>query len=212
MPQQTFADMSFKQYRKPTCRERFLDEMDRVVPWADLVAAIEPVYPKAEGPGRPPVGIEHMLRHHCQQQWFNLSDPAVEEALYDSHAMRQFLGIDLGRELHPGQRTSSSASEREKGERARNRAKSKARAKVEHVFLVMNQTFGWAKVRYWGLAKNTNWLFVTCGLTDLYLTRGHLLAGTRGRVSPGRRCAVGREGSSRTGFRRASGYSRDSSG
>ena len=66
---------------------------------------IEPVYPKAEGPGRPPVGIERMLRLHCLQQWFNLSDPAVEEALYDSRAMRQFVGIDLGREPVPDETT-----------------------------------------------------------------------------------------------------------
>ena len=79
--------------------------MNRVVPWADLVAAIEPVYPKAEGPGRPPVGVERMLRLHCLQQWFNLSDPAVEEALYDSRAMRQFVGIDLGREPVPDETT-----------------------------------------------------------------------------------------------------------
>jgi len=105
MRQQTFADVSFEQYRKPTRRERFLDEMTRVVPWADLVAAIEPVYPQAEGPGRPPVGVERMLRLHCLQQWFNLSDPAVEEALYDSRAMRQFVGIDLGREPVPDETT-----------------------------------------------------------------------------------------------------------
>ncbi len=98
MQQQTFADVSFERYRKPTRRERFLEEMNRVVPWADLAAAIEPVYPKAEGPGRPPVGVERMLRIHFLQHWFTLSDPAVEEALYDSRAMRQFVGIDLGRE------------------------------------------------------------------------------------------------------------------
>ena len=105
MPQQTFAEVTFEQYRKPTRRERFLDEMNRVVPWVELVAAIEPVYPKAEGPGRPPVGVERMLRLHCLQQWFNLSDPAVEEALYDSRAMRQFVGIDLGREPVPDETT-----------------------------------------------------------------------------------------------------------
>ncbi len=68
MHQQTFVDVTFEQYRKPTRRERFLDEMNRVVPWADLVAVIEPVYPKAEESGRPPVGIERMLRLHCLQQ------------------------------------------------------------------------------------------------------------------------------------------------
>ena len=108
MEQQTFAEVSCEQYRKPTRRERFLDAMNRVVPWADLVAVIEPVYPKAEGPGRPPVGVERMLRLHCLQQWFNLSDPAVEEALYDSRAMRHFVGIDLGREPVPDETTSAS--------------------------------------------------------------------------------------------------------
>jgi transposase, IS5 family len=77
MPQQTFAEVTFEHYRKPTRRERFLDEMNRVGPWAELVAVIEPVYPKAEGPRRPPVGVERMLRLHCLQQLFNLSDPAV---------------------------------------------------------------------------------------------------------------------------------------
>jgi IS5 family transposase len=105
MHQQTFVDVMFEQYRKPTRRERFLDEMNRVVPWAELVAIIEPVYPKSEGPGRPPMGIERMLRLHCLQQWFNLLDPAEEEAVYDSRAMRQFVGIDLGREPAPDETT-----------------------------------------------------------------------------------------------------------
>lgn len=105
MQQQTFAEVTFEQYRKPTRREQFLDEMNRVVPWGELVTVIEPVFPKALGPGRPPVGVERMLRLHCLQQWFNLSDPAVEEALYDSRAMRQFVGIDLGREPVPDETT-----------------------------------------------------------------------------------------------------------
>lgn len=105
MHQQTFAEVTFEQYRKPTRREQFLNEMNRVVPWAELVAVIEPVYPKADGPGRPLVGIERMLRLHCLQQWFNLSDPAVEDARYDSRAMRQFVGSDLGREPVPDETT-----------------------------------------------------------------------------------------------------------
>ena len=318
MQQQTFADASFEQYRKPTRRERFLAEMEQVIPWSKLAAVIQPYYPKPEGAGRPPVGVERMLRLHCLQQWFNLSDPAVEEALYDSRAMRQFVGIDLGREPVPDETTickfrhlleahqlgeqlfarireylaaqglqvsrgtivdatiiaaPSSTKNRQKArdpemhqtkkgnqwyfgmkahigvdsrtklihsvvataanvhdsqmlpkllhgqetrvwgdaadngqrdviqhhaphaqsfiqakahrhrplsedEQAKNRTKAKVRAKVEHVFLVMKQIFGWAKVRYRGLAKNTNWLFVTCGLTNLFLARRRLLAGT----------------------------------
>ena len=71
-----------------TRRERFLGEMDQVVPWAELCVLIEPVYPKPKGAGRRPIGLERMLRIYFMQQWFNLSDPAVEEALYDSRAMR----------------------------------------------------------------------------------------------------------------------------
>jgi transposase, IS5 family len=317
MQQQTFADVTFEQYRKPTRRERFLDEMNRVVPWGELIAVIEPVYPKADGPGRPPVGIERMLRLHCLQQWFTLSDPAVEEALYDSRALRQFVGIDLGREPVPdettickfrhlleahqlgqqlfarigeyltkqglqvsrgtivdatiisapsstknrtkerdpemhqtkkgnqwyfgmkahigvdsrtklihsvaataanvhdsqvlpqllhGQETrvwgdSAYSGQREaiqrhapnaksfiqtkahrhrplsEEERARNRTKSQVRAKVEHAFLVIKRIFGWAKVRYRGLAKNTHWLQISCGLANLYVARRRLVVG-----------------------------------
>src|SRR5512145_1852900 len=106
MKQTTLANNDFEQFRKLTRRERFLAEMNTVVPWADLVAVIEPYYPKASrAGGRPPVGLERMLRLHCLQLWFDLSDPAVEEALYDSRAMRAFVGIDLGREPVPDETT-----------------------------------------------------------------------------------------------------------
>ncbi len=75
--------------------------MDRIIPWKELSEVTEPFYPKGEGPGRPPVGVERMLRIHFLQHWFNLPDPAVEEALYDSRAMCRFVGIDLGREPAP---------------------------------------------------------------------------------------------------------------
>jgi len=88
----------FERYTKKTRRAQFLEEMEQVVPWRKLCALIEPHYPKA-GNGRPPVGLERMLRVYFLQQWFNLSDPAVEEALYDSAVMRQFVGIDWGGNL-----------------------------------------------------------------------------------------------------------------
>ena len=97
MKQLTLAATGFERYRKRTRRATFLAEMERVVPWPGLCGLIEPFYPKA-GNGRPPVGVERMLRIYLLQQWFNLSDPAAEEALYDSRAMRDFVGIDLGRE------------------------------------------------------------------------------------------------------------------
>lgn len=94
----------FERYTKKTRRAIFLEEMEQVVPWCELCALIEPVYPKA-GNGRRPVGLERMLRIYFLQQWFNLSDPAVEEALYDSAVMRQFAGIDLGNEPVPDETT-----------------------------------------------------------------------------------------------------------
>ena len=94
----------FERYSKKTRRVQFLEEMNQVVPWGELCALIEPHYPKA-GDGRPPIGVERMLRMYFLQQWFNLSDPAVEEALYDSAVMRSFVGIDLGREPVPDETT-----------------------------------------------------------------------------------------------------------
>jgi len=104
MKQKTLATLGFDKYAKTTRRAAFLAEMQRVVPWSELCALIEPVYPKP-GNGRPPVGLERMLRIYFLQHWFNLSDPAVEEALYDSSAMRAFVGIDLGREPVPDETT-----------------------------------------------------------------------------------------------------------
>jgi IS5 family transposase len=99
-------DAGFERHRKATRRDVFLAEMDQVVPWAELCAVIEPYYPKAPvGGGRRPVGLERMLRIHFLQQWYALSDPAVEEALYDSAAMRRFVGIDLGQEGAPDETT-----------------------------------------------------------------------------------------------------------
>jgi len=90
----------FEQYRRPTKRDAFLATMEQIVPWQDLCAVIEPHYPKA-GNGRPPVGLERMLRMYFVQHWFNLADEACEEALLDSTALRRFVGIDLGRERVP---------------------------------------------------------------------------------------------------------------
>jgi IS5 family transposase len=105
MRQPTLSDNGFEKFRKKTRKEQFLDEMEVIIPWHDLTRAIEPFYPQPEGAGRRPVGIERMLRIHFLQHWFNLSDPAVEEALYDSRALRQFVGIDLGREPVPDETT-----------------------------------------------------------------------------------------------------------
>lgn len=314
MRQPTLTD-GFEKFRKKTRKEQFLEEMESLIPWQDLAAAIEPFYPKPQGAGRRPIGIDRMLRIYCLQHWFNLSDPAAEEALYDSRAMRTFVGIDLGREPVPDETTickfrhlmerhnlgeeffriigdylqenglqisrgtivdatiinaPSSTKNRNKQrdpdmhqtrkgnqwyfgmkahigvdsqskmihsvvataanvhdstvlgdllhgderrvygdsaysgkkavihehapdakdftqrkgsrykklsdeERNRNRNKSKIRARVEHSFLVMKQTFGFKKVRYKGLAKNANHLFVSCALINVVMAKRHLL-------------------------------------
>jgi IS5 family transposase len=315
MRQQTLADEGFERFRKPTRRDQFLAEMGAVVPWRGLCEVIKPFYPKPKGAGRPPVGLERMLRIHFLQHWFSLSDPAVEEALYDSRAMRRFVGIDLGREPAPDETTvcnfrhlleahnlgdqlfalinaylqenglkvstgtivdatiidAPSSTKNKDGKRdpemhqtrkgnqwyfgmkahigvdsktklihsvvataanvhdsqllgdllhgdetrvwgdsayagqgdvisehapkakdftnqkgyrnrplsaedaAKNRTKSKVRAKVEHPFLVLKRIFGFNKVRYRGLDKNANRLFVACGLVNLYMARRQLL-------------------------------------
>jgi transposase, IS5 family len=314
--QRTLAMMTgFERYTKKTRRAMFLEEMEQVVPWGKLCAVIEPHYPKS-GNGRRPKELEQMLRIYFLQQWFNLADPAVEEALYDSTTLRQFVGIDLGAEPVPDETTvcrfrhlleehklgeqilgtvnlhleakgvrittgtivdatlihaPSSTKNRDQsrdpemhqtrkgknwyfgmkahvgvdsktkvihtavataanvsdvamlpdllhGEEtrvwgdgayqgqtevirecapraqdytqrrcrykgvivdavawAKNRTKSKVRAKVEHVFQVMKLKFGFVKVRYRGLKKNGNRLFVTCALVNLFVSRKKLL-------------------------------------
>jgi len=318
MRQKSLADEGFEKYRKTTRREQFLQDMDQIIPWSELAAAIEPFYPKPKGAGRRPIGIERMLRIHFLQHWFNLSDPAVEESLYDSRAMRRFVGIDLGREPVPDETTickfrhlleahnlgeqlfvligqyldenglkvsrgtivdatiinAPSSTKNKRGERdpemrqtkkgnqwyfgmkahigvdsgtklihsvvataanvhdsqvlgdllhggetrvwgdsaysgqretirnhapdardftqrkayrhrplsaldrARNRTKSRVRAKGEHPFLILKRVFGFSKVRYRGLDKNANRLFVACGLVNLFHARRRLLLAT----------------------------------
>lgn len=105
MRQQSFATDDFEKYRKKTRKEVFLEEMDQIIPWKALSKVIKPYYPKPKGAGRRPIGIQRMLRIHFLQHWFELSDPGAEEALYDSRAMRQFVGIDLGKEPVPDETT-----------------------------------------------------------------------------------------------------------
>ena len=99
-PQLSFAQSEYAGKKKVTRRERFLGEMEKVVPWARLCAVIEPHYPKSRR-GRPPIGVERMLRIYFLQQWYALADEALEDALYDSQALRTFAGIDLSVEAVP---------------------------------------------------------------------------------------------------------------
>ena len=101
MSQRSFASAEYAMKKKRTRREKFLAEMERIVPWSRLTAVIEPLYPKSGRVGRPPIGVPKMLRMYCLQQWYGLADEALEDALYDSQALRDFVGIDLSRESVP---------------------------------------------------------------------------------------------------------------
>jgi IS5 family transposase len=101
MSQRSFASAEFAMKKKRTRREKFLSEMERIVPWARLLALIEPLYPKSGRVGRQPIGVPKMLRMYCLQQWYGLADEALEDALYDSQALRDFVGVDLSREAVP---------------------------------------------------------------------------------------------------------------
>lgn len=104
MKQTTFASAAWDRKGKVTRRERFLAEMDAVIPWARLMALIEPHYPKAGG-GRHPHPLERMLRIYFMQNWFNLSDPQAEDSLYDMESMRRFAGIELAEDTIPDEST-----------------------------------------------------------------------------------------------------------
>lgn len=93
----SFAQAEYDKKKKRTRREVFLEKMEQVVPWSRLMEVIEPYYPKSGKRGRPPMGLERMLRMYFVQQWYGLADEAVEDAVYDSQALRNFMGIDLSR-------------------------------------------------------------------------------------------------------------------
>ena len=99
--QRSFSDLEYAAKKKVTRRDRFLGEIDAVTPWSVLVAEVEPFYPKGDSRGRPPIGLARMLRMYIAQQCFGLSDEGIEDAIYDSQAVRAFIGIDLSREAAP---------------------------------------------------------------------------------------------------------------
>jgi IS5 family transposase len=98
--QSSFSQAEFAAKKKTTRREKFLARMEQLIPWAQLMAVIEPFYPKGQR-GRPPIGLERMLRVYFLQQWYALADEALEDALYDSHALQSFARIDLTAEGVP---------------------------------------------------------------------------------------------------------------
>ena len=104
MNQPSFASLAYDGKKKRTRKEKFLSEMDQIIPWKKLTRLIEPHYPKGAN-GRPPMGTQKMLRIYFMQQWFGLSDPAMEDALYDVQSMARFAGIELGQDPVPDETT-----------------------------------------------------------------------------------------------------------
>ena len=104
MRRASFASLAYENKKKKTRREKFLEEMNQVIPWSELVEVIRNHYPKA-GNGRQPMPLERMLRIYFMQQWYGLSDPAMEDALYDIESMRRFAGIDLEADIVPDETT-----------------------------------------------------------------------------------------------------------
>jgi hypothetical protein len=100
----SFASLAYDSKKKKTRREKFLQEMDKVIPWKDLLKIVERHYPKA-GNGRQPMPLERMLRIYFMQQWYGLSDPAMEDALYDIESMRRFAGVDIAVDVIPDETT-----------------------------------------------------------------------------------------------------------
>ena len=105
MKQQSFASLTYQSKRKTTRREKFLAEMEQVVPWSDLVAVVQPHYPTSGRRGRPPMPLMSMLRIYFMQQWYAMSDPAMEDALYEIESMRRFAGLELTEDPIPDETT-----------------------------------------------------------------------------------------------------------
>lgn len=99
--QASFSELEYAAKKRQTRRDRFLNEIEALTPWSALVSKIARHYPNTGGRGRPPIGVERMLRMYVAQQCFGFSDEGMEDALYDSQAIRCFVGIDLGRESAP---------------------------------------------------------------------------------------------------------------
>jgi len=127
MSQLSFSDVEYGAKRKKTKREIFLAEMESVVPWDSMIKLIEPVYPKS-AVGRPAHALPSMLRVYCMQQWYGLSDPSMEEALYEIASMRRFVGFSLGSGSIPDETTILNF-----------RHLLEANQLTEHIFALINQ-------------------------------------------------------------------------
>ena len=162
------ADLGLSLGAKRTRKREYLDEMNLVVPWTELVALVAPFAPEGKK-GRPPFAVATMLRIHFMQQWFGLSDPAMEEALFDV-PLYWHVAMCPGKRRALDKRKPIDAMVDEV-----ERIKASIRAKVEHPFRVIQRQFGFVKVRYRGLKKNTAQLTTLFALSNLWMVRGKLM-------------------------------------
>ncbi|HEY6453799.1 MAG TPA: transposase [Steroidobacteraceae bacterium] len=185
MKQTTFASVAWEKKGKITRRKRFLAEMDAVIPWSRLLGLIEPHYPKA-GNGTQPKPMEQMLRIYFMRNWFNLSDPRAEDSLYDMESMRRFAGLELAEDAIPDESTilrfrhllekHQLTEQIFSYQRFINRCRSSTPARGEHAYHVVKRLRGITKVRYRGLAKNTDRLYTAFALANLYMLRRRLIS------------------------------------
>ena len=105
MEQTSFSEIDFSVHKQATRREKFLEQMQQAVPWQQLIELISPYYSKPSKRGRPQISLELMIKAYFVQQWYDLSDPALEEQLNDSLSIRRFVGVDLGERRAPDEST-----------------------------------------------------------------------------------------------------------
>ena len=180
MNQQTsFTDYEYDNRSRRTRREQFLTSMDEMIPWQDWVGMIEPYYPKGTR-GRKPIGVETMLRMYLMQNWFGLSDEGMEDAVYDSYAMKNFLGIDFTNDEHlseveyhiaarPSQNRLTNRYNGFNWDKKIEHDKSSVRCKVEHPFHIVKNFFHCAKTRYRGLKKNLHMFHILFASANLLM-------------------------------------------
>ncbi len=167
--QPSFSQIEFADKKKITRREKFLARREALLPWTKLLAVIEPFYPKGER-GRPPVGLERMLRVYFLQQWYGLADEALEDALYDSQALRGLARkIDWQIARQRGQIKALVEGAEKETLKAIEKAKASVRAFVEHPFHLVQNIFRHRKVRSRGLAKNGHQLYTLFGLANVVI-------------------------------------------
>ncbi|WP_370648728.1 transposase [uncultured Oscillibacter sp.] len=161
MKQESFSDMEYRSRKKKTKREEFLEIMDEIIPWEEWVSLVVPHYPTGKR-GRPPIEIETMLRMYLLQCWFSLSDEGAEDAIYDSYAMRKFMGINFFEQDVPDATTllhfRHLLEEKGIGKLFFDAVNARRKETVERVFADAKEKHAMRYTFYRGLARVANWV------------------------------------------------------